>query len=377
MELAEQVAVCRRIPVMDSELTEDDTNLDPVQVSAHHVQQEVDNSGSEAGDIIRDAKLFQDAVTEYQLAYQSLDEKYTHQAILVKEASEALKASESHVSVLQEELMALKCNHEADIHQAVNQALLQYEHQLQSAQSLTHEHQTEIVQLQGQVQALQVTLASQKDLPSVPSASQEEADLREKVFNFVPGTVNTNRGTAVYSSPDQPFQFQKPVQFRDRSNQSDLESDVAGSGVPPSTTHLLLYSLTPFRRSSQVLLNQTFDVSGIPPVNIGNAQDAATIAAEVLAAAVAQASKEFWHMREPKITKLHGGYSADAELVFWSWRVDILANIQDRELDNKAAIQLIKEQTLDNARHEVEFQLDLCGGNITYQNLLRHLSITF
>ena len=46
-------------------------------------------------------------------------------------------------------------------------------------------------------------------------------------------------------------------------------------------------------------------------------------------------------------------------------------------MDNKAAIQLIKEQTLDNAHHEVEFQLDLCGGNITYQNLLRHLSIAF
>ena len=57
--------------------------------------------------------------------------------------------------------------------------------------------------------------------------------------------------------------------------------------------------------------------------------------------------------------------------------MDILANIQNRELDNKAAIQLIEEQTLDNARCEVKFQLDLCGGKITYQNLLRHLSITF
>ena len=82
-------------------------------------------------------------------------------------------------------------------------------------------------------------------------------------------------------------------------------------------------------------------------------------------------------MQEPKITKLRGGYSADAELVFRSWQADILANIQDRELDNKATIQLIKEQTLDNTRREVEFQLDLCGGVITYQNLLKHLSITF
>ena len=52
------------------------------------------------------------------------------------------------------------------------------------------------------------------------------------------------------------------------------------------------------------------------------------------------------------------------------------SHIADRELDNKAAIQLIKEQTLDNARREVEFQLNLCGGQITYQDLLQHLGVT-
>ena len=35
------------------------------------------------------------------------------------------------------------------------------------------------------------------------------------------------------------------------------------------------------------------------------------------------------------------------------------------------------EQTLDNIHHEVEFQLDLCDGDISYQDLLRHLSVTF
>ena len=64
-------------------------------------------------------------------------------------------------------------------------------------------------------------------------------------------------------------------------------------------------------------------------------------------------------------------------MIFRSWKSDILANISDRELDNKAAIQLIKEQTLDSARRKVEFQLDLCGGSITYQDLLQHLGITF
>ena len=121
----------------------------------------------------------------------------------------------------------------------------------------------------------------------------------------------------------------------------------------------------------------TFDVKPTAPL-IDESRHAATIVAEVSAAVAAQASKEFRRMREPKITKLRGGYSAnDAELMFRLWKSDMLANISDRGLDNKAAIQLIKEQTLDNARHEVKFQLNLCGGNITYQDLLQHLGITF
>ena len=101
---------------------------------------------------------------------------------------------------------------------------------------------------------------------------------------------------------------------------------------------------------------------------VTNNQDAATIVAEVSAAAAAQASQEFRRMHEPKITKLKGEYSADTKLIFCSWHSDILAHITDRELDNKVAIQLIKQQTLDNAHHEVEFQLNLCGGKITYQD---------
>ena len=98
--------------------------------------------------------------------------------------------------------------------------------------------------------------------------------------------------------------------------------------------------------------------------------------AEVLAAAVAQPSKEFNHMHEPKMTKLKGGYLADVALVFCSLHADILVHIQDQELDNKAAIQLINDQTHDSTQCKVESQLDLCSGDIQYQDLLEHLSIT-
>ena len=82
-------------------------------------------------------------------------------------------------------------------------------------------------------------------------------------------------------------------------------------------------------------------------------------------------------MHEPKITKFKGGYSADATLLFRSWCTDILSNIQDCDLDNKAAIQLIKDMTGESTCCEVEFQLDVCSNEISYQDLLKHLSITF
>ena len=40
-------------------------------------------------------------------------------------------------------------------------------------------------------------------------------------------------------------------------------------------------------------------------------------------------------------------------------------------------IQLIKDMTQKNACCEVKFKLNLCGGIITYQDLLKHLSIAF
>ena len=129
--------------------------------------------------------------------------------------------------------------------------------------------------------------------------TQEGVNLRDEVFNYVPGTVNTTRVQQLQFSWSS-FFISKACSIQDRSNWPDLESDVAGSGAPTSS-QLPPYSSTPFHGSSQVPLNQTFDISGIPPANLGNAQNTATIAAEVSAAAAAQASKEFRQMWELKL----------------------------------------------------------------------------
>ena len=218
--------------------------------------------------------------------------------------------------------------------------------------------------------------------------SSNRAGLHQEVFNILPGTVNPRRGAAQYESQDQAFSFHKQVRFEDNNSSPELRPDVKSGGgrstlalpvIAPRLSdisgipHAPKHSSTPYRA---IPSNRAFNVGTSAPL-VDDSRNVATIAAEVSAAAAAQASKEFCPMCEPKITKLRGGYSANAELMFRSWKSDILAHINDRELDNKAAIQLIKEQTLDNAHHEVEFQPNLCDGNITYQDLLQHLGIAF
>ena len=202
-------------------------------------------------------------------------------------------------------------------------------------------------------------------MPSIP-ASSSRTGLRQEVFNILPSTVNQWRGAAQYESQDQAFSFQKQVRFEDNNSSPEL-GPVMNSGegrpthslpvIPPRLSdisgilHAPHHSSTPYHT---VPGDRTFDIKPTAPL-INESRHAAMIAAEVLAAVASQASKEFQRMQEPKITKLRGGYSTDAELMFRSWKSDILAIISNRELNNKAAIQLIKEQTLDNARRKVEF----------------------
>ena len=195
-------------------------------------------------------------------------------------------------------------------------------------------HKLEVQRLQEKIHALEVSLAEQEapSLPSVGVSQQAPSSsaLWDVVFNIILGTVNQCQGAAQYNSQDQAFSFQKQVRFKPRSS-PDLGS------TPSPDPELWPQSSTLHRVPPS---NQTFNVSQIPFQS--GVQDATTIAAEVSASAAAQASKEFRHMREPKITKLKGGYSADTELVFRTWQADVLVHIQDHELDNQAAIQLIK-----------------------------------
>ena len=84
--------------------------------------------------------------------------------------------------------------------------------------------------------------------------------------------VNNKRGAAVYTSPEQPFSFNKHIRFGDRSNQPDLKSDTDSgnvnvpSGPQAPSSHNVPHSSTPYHGMVHPShpLNHTFDMSGIP-----------------------------------------------------------------------------------------------------------------
>ena len=68
---------------------------------------------------------------------------------------------------------------------------------------------------------------------------------------------------------------------------------------------------------------------------------------------------EFHKLHEPKINKLKGGYSATANLIFQSWQKDIRVHVEDRNLSQREAIQLVKDFTAEHAHDKVEFYMGM------------------
>ena len=71
-------------------------------------------------------------------------------------------------------------------------------------------------------------------------------------------------------------------------------------------------------------------------------------------------AQEFCKLHKPKINKLKGGYSATANLIF-----PIMAerhhhvHVEDQNLTEREAIQLVKDFTAERAHNEVEFYMGM------------------
>ena len=90
------------------------------------------------------------------------------------------------------------------------------------------------------------------------------------------------------------------------------------------------------------------------------------------------AVQELCKLREPKINKLKGGYSATANLIFQSWLKDIRVHVEDRNLSQREAIQLVKDFAAEHARNEVEFYMGMVTDDQqTFEGLIQHLKNAF
>ena len=90
------------------------------------------------------------------------------------------------------------------------------------------------------------------------------------------------------------------------------------------------------------------------------------------------AACELHKLHEPKINKLKGGYSATANLIFQSWLKDIRAHVEDRNLSQREAMQLIKDFTAECAHDKVEFYMGMVTDEQqTFEGLIQHLKNAF
>ena len=84
-----------------------------------------------------------------------------------------------------------------------------------------------------------------------------------------------------------------------------------------------------------------------------------TIAESVLHNTMQTLASEFKQTHEPKIQKFRGGTSSGTLLVFKSWMQDIECAINDRNLNNDEALQLVKEFSEGCARDNINFYLEV------------------
>ena len=90
------------------------------------------------------------------------------------------------------------------------------------------------------------------------------------------------------------------------------------------------------------------------------------------------AAQEFCKMGEPKINKMKGRYSATANLIFQSWLKDIRVHVEDQNLSEREAMQLIKDFAAEHACDQVEFYMGMVvEDQQTFEHLIQPLKNAF
>ena len=230
-------------------------------------------------------------------------------------------------------------------------------------------------------QAILRTLPERPQQQSSPSSpSHSLAQLRGKVVDVLPSTVNTVIGAAerVGQVPD----LGNPPTPRGDTLE-DILAKHKEEEVPVTPQGWVQFStLTPIVRPVEQPreMTQPSIVSQVPSVEQSLARHLETrdLCEEGFSHSLQAAATEFKKLCELKMAKFKGGYSSDASLVFQSWLKDIWMYTIECHLSQHEAIQLVKDYTSKQARSEVKYYLGLTPKEEQpFQGRIDHLSLTF
>ena len=218
--------------------------------------------------------------------------------------------------------------------------------------------------LEKQQAILERVQEQQSRVPEIPVPLVDRIqELQREAFDILPGTVNAKRGAAAAHASE--ILQDIPVIGRTQCENELAKEAIWNVHRHPRQVHfasdpLGRFTSTPLRHPEEDIAKARISPEVYPP-----------------GYGMKVAAQEFCKLCEPKINKLKGGYSATANLIFQSWLKDINTHVEDWNLTEREAIQLVKDFTADRARDEVEFYMGIADEQQSFDGLVTHLKNAF
>ena len=282
---------------------------------------------------------------EYELKFKNLEDQLVHEKQVQEELhKDNLQKQDNHYSgLLKQGLSKMKADYEAKIKETVVENESRFQHQQQ-------EHRAQLEALTAELDKWKrksSTVKTDVVETAAEPAGEQLGQLKHEIYNFLPGTVKTDRGGAVMNTTinwDNTTLRPKHVTF--------------ATSTPKVTDEDMVRLAAP-------LAAETTRVS--QPVPTGSLGDQSTLI---------NLASEFKKMREPKIQKLKGSNTSSAQLFITGWIKEVCTVIRDCTLTDEEGVQLIREFTESKARQQVDFYLDMTP-NPTIEGVLDHLISAF
>ena len=282
---------------------------------------------------------------EYELKFKSLEDQLVREKQVQEEIhKDNLKKQDSHYSgLLKQGLSKMKADYESKIKETLAENKSRFQRQQQEHRAQLEALTTELDEWKWKSSTICTGVVETVTEP----AGEQLGQLKQDIFNFLPGTVKTDRGGAVTNTTinwDNTTLRPKHVTFATSTPKVTTE-DMVGLAAP--------------------LAAETTRVSQTAPT--GSLGDQSTLI---------NLASEFKKLREPKIQKLKGGNTSSAQLFITGWIKEVQAVIRDRTLSDQEGVQLICEFMESKARQQVNFYLDMTP-NPTTEGVLDHLVSAF